>query len=121
MDPIAPVCHIGCPRRLGTVCDAWLKSAPNGQWENHGPSDAPVLTPSYDCKSGCGWHGFIVDGKLIDRPLEGISALHVCVNCQHPEIVIVSIQPAPMPNGQVGVAVGIIRKIVRQCKVIVGL
>lgn len=95
----APLCHIGCPRELGRVCTAWIKPAPDALWENHDSRESPTLTPSYNCVNGCGWHGYIVDGKLVDAPKQGISTLHVCSNCKHPEIHTVHITPVQTPAG----------------------
>lgn len=35
-----------------------------GAWAASGPTNAPTLSPSIDCRI-CGWHGFIVDGKAV--------------------------------------------------------
>lgn len=88
MDPEAPLCFIGCPRRPGTVCHAWVNPESDPRWELHGPRERPTLTPSYNCVRGCGWHGFVVDGKLVDAP-PGLTSLHVCAACGEPEIHVI--------------------------------
>lgn len=90
MDLEAPVCWIGCPREPGTVCAAWTNADANPKWELHGPPEAPTLSPSYICADRCQWHGFIVDGKLIDAP-PGLSSLHLCASCGEPEIHVIKL------------------------------
>jgi hypothetical protein len=114
MDPIAPICNLGCPREKGRACAVWVKPAPNAEWENHGTREAPTLTPSYNCVGGCGWHGYIVDGKMVDAPAGGISTMHVCANCKHPEIQTVHVGVKPLPDGRVGVDVKMSKTVVRE-------
>jgi Family of unknown function (DUF6527) len=57
-----------CPRKPGKACAVPLLPArnPNGAgWAWDGDTDAPTLTPSINCVGGCGWHGFITDGKVV--------------------------------------------------------
>lgn len=112
----APLCNIGCPRNPGQVCTAWIKPAPDALWENHDTREAPTLTPSYICEKGCGWHGYIVDGRLVDAPKEGISTLHVCANCKHPEIHTVHINAGQTPDGQLAIKVALSSTEVRSPK-----
>jgi hypothetical protein len=68
--PLRKRLYFGCPRRPGTECSVLLKpwpiSAPTWDWD--GNEEAPTLLPSINCNGtgGCGWHGFIKAGKLID-------------------------------------------------------
>ena len=62
---------IDCPRRDGEKCEVLLKpwpiqNCPTWTWD--GNRDAPTLSPSINCngKGGCGWHGFIKAGKLVE-------------------------------------------------------
>jgi hypothetical protein len=110
----APLCNMGCPLQPGRVCTAWTAPAPNAEWVNHGTREAPTLTPSYNCVNGCKWHGYIVDGKLIDAPAAGISTMHVCASCGHPEIHTVHVTPKPMPEGRLGIEVEMSRTVVRE-------
>lgn len=62
-----------CPR--GRVCGVGIR---NGQfqgdpgklkrWGFNGDYARPTLTPSINCNgpSGCGWHGHIRDGEMVD-------------------------------------------------------
>jgi hypothetical protein len=113
MDAEAPLCAIGCPREPGRVCTLWVKPAPDAEWENHGTKDSPTITPSYNCIKGCGFHGYIVDGKLVDAPKGGISTMHVCASCKHPEIHTVHIQPIRQLSGAAGLSVKISKTVVR--------
>jgi hypothetical protein len=98
-EPGVPLCHIACPARLpGHVCQLWVKPSTDSLWTNHGTADEPTIEPSYNCVGGCGWHGYIVDGKLFDAPAKPapampISTLHICANCAHPEILTTVLTP----------------------------
>ena len=64
-------CVFSCPRRPGEICEVLLKPWPisDGKaWTWDGNREQPTLTPSINCNgpSGCGWHGFITAGKLIN-------------------------------------------------------
>lgn len=102
MDPESPVCFIGCPRQPGRTCTAWTNEESNPRWEFRGTRDAPTLLPSYNCAGGCGWHGYVVDGKLIAAQ-PGVSVLTLCASCEHPHIVSIGIQP----NGRGQIAVDV--------------
>lgn len=60
----------GCPRRPGSSCSVPVKgeSLPNGAgpwgWDDN--LEAPTITPSIHCVGGCGWHGFITAGKVVN-------------------------------------------------------
>lgn len=63
--------YFDCPRRPGNECHVLLKpwpikDAPTWDWD--GNAEAPTLTPSINCNGtgGCGWHGYIRQGKLVD-------------------------------------------------------
>lgn len=54
-----------CPR--GRVCGVPIRPhvLPNGAgWAWDGDEDAPTLAPSINCVGGCGWHGFVVAGRM---------------------------------------------------------
>lgn len=106
------MCFIGCPRQAGRGCTAQVKGD-GAEWTNHGSAEKPTLTPSYNCVGGCGWHGYVVDGKTIDAPAGGVSTLHVCANCQHPEIQTVHVGIKPMGEGRIGAEVKLSKTIVR--------
>ena len=55
-----------CPRGAG-FCGVPIRPnvLPNGAgWNHDGNDDAPTLTPSVNCVGGCGWHGFITNGRM---------------------------------------------------------
>lgn len=59
-----------CPR-TSKYCGAILvghltKPAINPSWQWDGNFEAPTLTPSVNCVSGCGWHGFLKAGVWTD-------------------------------------------------------
>lgn len=60
-----------CPRDPSRSCGVPLhpNSNPNGatwQWDGH--REMPTLTPSINCSGpvGCGWHGWMRNGRLVD-------------------------------------------------------
>lgn len=60
-----PMVWFRCPRdRL--YCGVPAKPTPANSrgcsWDLTGPSDAPTLSPSVNCDTGCGWHGYIKNG-----------------------------------------------------------
>lgn len=36
------------------------------QWDWDGTRHAPTFTPSVNCASACGWHGYIRSGRTVD-------------------------------------------------------
>jgi hypothetical protein len=60
----------GCPRRAGSSCSVPVKgeALPTGAgpWGWDGNFEAPTITPSINCVGGCGWHGFITAGKVVN-------------------------------------------------------
>lgn len=59
-----------CPR-TGKMCGHIIvgypaKPAISPSWLWDGNFDAPTLTPSINCVSGCGWHGWLRAGHWID-------------------------------------------------------
>lgn len=36
------------------------------QWDFDGNRDAPTFSPSVNCESACGWHGYIRNGRAVD-------------------------------------------------------
>lgn len=66
-DPkLARVMEYVCPRTgkyCGTIRVAYPDKPANGpSWTFDGNFDAPSLTPSINCVSGCGWHGYLTAG-----------------------------------------------------------
>lgn len=115
MDPHgAPCCNIACPNEPGRMCTLWVKPAQDAEWENHGTKESPTITPSYNCVSGCGWHGYIVDGKLTDAPQGGVSTMLVCAACKHPEILTVHVGLKDMGAGRIGADVKMSKTVVRE-------
>lgn len=58
--------HFPCPRIKDRECFVLLKPWPiigAATWTWNENAEKPTLTPSINCGT-CGWHGFIVDGKL---------------------------------------------------------
>lgn len=57
-----------CPRGAGKrACAVPIhpNALPNGaSWQWNGNEEAPTLTPSINCVGGCGWHGFITQGRM---------------------------------------------------------
>ncbi len=65
--------HFGCPRGdasdPGRECMVALAPQKNGagaSWSFDGNRVQPTLTPSIDCRGGCGWHGFLEAGAFRD-------------------------------------------------------
>lgn len=36
------------------------------QWDWDGNRDAPTFSPSINCESACGWHGYLRNGRCVD-------------------------------------------------------
>lgn len=86
--PFGPHCVLKCPRGRGT-CSAEVKPSIGAQWENVGSDEKPTLSPSFNCVGGCGWHGYIVDGRLVDAPTGVISSIVTCAGCKHPHLITI--------------------------------
>jgi hypothetical protein len=63
-------CWFKCPKREEHECHVLLKPWPinTHTWDWDHNEQAPTLSPSINCNSngGCGWHGFIREGKIVD-------------------------------------------------------
>ncbi len=63
---VGPHVVFGCPRGRG-VCGVPAKpSPPNSRgcsWDLTGDALHPTLTPSVNCDQGCGFHGFVKNGR----------------------------------------------------------
>jgi hypothetical protein len=61
-----PATVFGCPRGRG-VCLVPCKPSPASSrgcsWDLSGDPLAPTLSPSVNCDKGCGWHGWVKNGK----------------------------------------------------------
>lgn len=61
--------HFICPRRR--YCGVMIRHGEFQEtgvkrWGFNGDREKPTLTPSINCQgpSGCGWHGFIINGEM---------------------------------------------------------
>ena len=56
---------IECPYTAEGVCrfSLWQKPASGSMWQWDGKVDLPTITPSIDCKGGCGRHFTMIAGK----------------------------------------------------------
>lgn len=65
------VIEFWCPR-TGTYCGTISVGYPDkpndckNTWKWDGNYEKPTLTPSINCISGCGWHGFLTKGVFKD-------------------------------------------------------
>ena len=65
---VGPHVWFKCPRNRMYCGVPALPSPPNSKgfsWTLTGDEKHPTLTPSVNCIDGCGWHGFIQNGKTV--------------------------------------------------------
>ena len=49
----------------GVKRDGQNRDGGRAQWEWDGNREAPILRPSVNCESACGWHGWITKGRCV--------------------------------------------------------
>jgi predicted neuraminidase len=58
---------VKCKHNWQTECQfsLWQRPAAGACWRWDGNKDRPTITPSIDCRGGCGRHFSIIEGRVV--------------------------------------------------------